>query len=55
MSNKCDSCTNSRTIISENGYHSLCCLSSKKAVKCLNGEEDSYVCYFRSVEKEDEE
>lgn len=31
----CDSCLNSRPIISENGYHSVCCLSEKKATECL--------------------
>lgn len=31
----CDSCLNSRPIISENGWHSVCCLSDKKATECL--------------------
>lgn len=39
---KCDSCLNSRIVISENGLHSICCLSEKKAVDCLTNEEDSY-------------
>lgn len=39
---KCDSCLNSRIVISENGLHSICCLSEKKAVDCLTNKEDSY-------------
>lgn len=34
---KCDGCLNSRRIISENGLHSLCCLSDKKAMECITG------------------
>ena len=34
----CEKCLNSRPVISENGIHFVCCLSSKKAVDCmLNG------------------
>lgn len=32
---KCDLCINSRTIISENGYHYICCLSEKEAMECI--------------------
>ena len=32
---RCDTCLNSRVIISENGYHSVCCLSDKEAVACV--------------------
>lgn len=39
---KCDSCLNSRIVVSENGLHSICCLSEKKAVDCLTNKEDSY-------------
>ena len=39
---KCDSCLNSRIVVSENGLKSICCLSEKKAVNCLTGEEDGY-------------
>lgn len=31
----CNKCINSRPIISENGYHSICCLSDNKATECL--------------------
>lgn len=32
---QCETCLNSRTIISENGRHSLCTFSSIKAVNCI--------------------
>lgn len=35
MYNKCDVCLNRRTIISENGCHTICSLSSKKSIDCL--------------------
>ena len=40
---KCDTCLNSRPIVSENGIHFNCCLSSKAAMKCMTGEKDGYV------------
>ena len=39
---KCDSCLNSRIIVSENGLHSVCCLSEKKAVECITKEKNHY-------------
>lgn len=39
---KCDSCLNSRVVISENGLRSICCLSEKKAVACITNKEDNY-------------
>lgn len=30
----CETCLNSRPIVSENGMHSACCLSQKKAAEC---------------------
>lgn len=42
---KCDSCLNSRIVVSENGLHSICCLSEKKAVACMLGKKDSYLEY----------
>ena len=37
---KCDNCINSRSVISENGIHRVCCLSEKDAVNCLIGKKD---------------
>lgn len=31
----CESCLNSRPVISENGIHPVCCLSAKKAKECI--------------------
>jgi hypothetical protein len=39
---RCDTCLNSRPIISENGIHLVCCLSVKRAVGCLMGVDDRY-------------
>ena len=40
---KCDNCLNARKIISENGLHSVCCLSEKVAVDCLVGKKDQRI------------
>lgn len=40
---KCDNCLNARKIISENGLHSICCLSDKVAVNCLIGKKDQKI------------
>jgi hypothetical protein len=40
---KCDTCLNAREIISENGYHSICTLSSKAAVDCMLRVKDHYI------------
>ena len=37
---KCDTCLNSRPVVSENGIHCICCLSSKAAANCLTGKKD---------------
>ncbi len=39
----CEKCLNSRLIISESGYHSICCLSSKKATDCMIGTKSQFV------------
>lgn len=45
---KCDSCVYSRIVVSENGFHHLCGLSSTKAVECLTG----YKEYYKAIRKE---
>jgi hypothetical protein len=40
---RCDSCLNARTIVSENGYHSSCCLSEKQAMDCITKKKDSFI------------
>ena len=39
----CDTCLNSRPIVSENGIHYTCCLSSRAAIQCLTGKKDGYI------------
>lgn len=41
--NKCRTCLNSRGVISENGRHYICCLSSKQAVDCITNKKDYYI------------
>lgn len=36
----CEKCTNSRTIVSENGYKRVCTLSATKMYNCIIGRED---------------
>ena len=43
MTSKCETCLNSRTVVSENGYHPLCVLHWKKAAQCIGGTKDYYV------------
>lgn len=40
---KCDTCLNSRVVISENGFHAACTLSSIKATGCMVGIKDNYM------------
>ena len=39
---KCDKCGHSRMVVSENGFHNVCCLSNKEQMKCLTGEKDRF-------------
>lgn len=50
---KCDKCLYSRIVVSENGLHSVCCLSQKKAVDCLFGKKNYFIYKYRK-EKDDE-
>ena len=40
---KCSTCINGRGIISEDGWHYICCLSSRKAVDCATNKKDYYI------------
>ena len=44
---KCEECLHSRLIVSENGYHAICCLPEKKAIDCMTDKES----YFVSVKR----
>ena len=45
--NKCEECVHSRPIISENGHHSVCCLSSKAMVDCLMDKKSQFMTFER--------
>lgn len=47
---KCDTCLNSRPIISENGVHAGCTLPPMDAVNCMVGREDNYVGWGKDGE-----
>lgn len=40
---KCDKCANTRTVLSENGWHYTCCLSSRAQTNCILGKKDRFV------------
>lgn len=46
---RCDTCINARAILSENGWHYVCALSSKASSKCITGVK---IQYTKSPEKE---
>ena len=48
----CDTCLFSRVIVSENGIHCICCLSTKSAMNCLLGIKPRYSrCVWREEGK----
>ena len=49
----CDKCENSRVIISENGFHTVCCLGLKKAINCMQGFKALYKPKKKAGEKGD--
>lgn len=51
MTTKCDCCVYSRTIVSENGIHAICCLSSKAAVNCLTGKENWHIAVKKTEQE----
>ncbi len=40
--NVCDRCLHSRAVISENGFHYVCCLTKKQCLDCLMGVKNSF-------------
>lgn len=44
----CEKCLNSRLIVSENGYHSICCLSQKVATDCMTDKKSQFVTLKRN-------
>ena len=52
MYNKCDVCLNRRTIVSENGYHVICNLCSKKVIDCLSCKKSYFILDAKRVKAE---
>jgi hypothetical protein len=50
---KCEECLRSRMIVSENGYHAVCCLSQKKAMDCIMGKKSYFVTLKKDKENSD--
>lgn len=51
---KCDSCIFSRTIVSENGFHSICCLPDEEVKECLlSGKHYVKHPWYKSIEKDE--
>ena len=42
---KCETCLFSRTLISENGYHTVCGRPDKKATECVANDYSHYLRY----------
>ena len=40
---KCEKCLNSRRVISENGFHPVCCLSQKASINCITGKKSRFI------------
>ena len=49
---RCNYCLNARSVISENGLHSICCLKDDACIKCMLGKEDAFI---RNPMKKDKE
>ena len=51
---KCDTCLESRCVVSENGFHHICCLSEDASLDCLLGRDDHYVRNPMKASEEDQ-
>lgn len=40
---KCNECLNHRLVVSENGYHAVCCLSSRKTIECMTNRKSHFI------------
>lgn len=49
---KCETCLNSRFIISENGCYTTCGLSLPKAIECIMGIKDNYITCSQITSKQ---
>ncbi len=46
QSDRCMKCANAVSCVSENGLHSRCVLSVKRAINCLLGKKDEFVSKY---------
>lgn len=51
--NKCIFCLNGRTIVSESGFHNICCLSDKQSCECLLKIKDHFIKILYHTIKDD--
>ena len=49
---KCNTCLDSRCVVSENGFHYICCHKENDAMDCLMGKVDHYVMNPMKASKE---
>lgn len=54
---KCDSCIHSRMVLSENGWHRVCCLTPNASMLCITGRMSRYIRnkFYVPVNKESED
>ena len=48
---KCEECLHSRMIVSENGYHAVCCLSQRAAMNCMTNKKNHFVTLKKDSDK----
>lgn len=46
---ECEKCLHSRPIVSENGIHSVCCLSQKSAINCMMGKKNHFAALGKNA------
>ena len=52
---QCIQCLNSRRMVSENGYHSVCRLPHKQALDCFMGNHEQFIDIMDNASEEAEE
>ena len=52
---RCDSCINTRSVISENGMHHVCVLSDREMMDCMMGKKDHYFTFKLNTDDTEEE
>lgn len=55
MINKCETCIHTRFVLSENGWHRVCCLSQTAEMLCVTGKVRRYIRWCPNNLKESED